>query len=368
MRVYLDHNATSPLRPEARAAMLAALDLAGNASSVHGEGRAARKIIEDARERVAAVFGAPPAGITFTSGGTESANWLLAPVNPEGVLYVNATEHACVLHGHRFPAEQASAVAIDAAGLVGACPAGRGDMIAVQAANNETGVCQPIAALAASARESGAFIVCDAVQAVGRTPVDPLRTVDAFFLSAHKFGGPKGAGAAVVLNDALRPASLIRGGGQEKRRRAGTENIPAIAGLAAALEAAAAVAVEFTERARAMQGRLEAGVRDIAPDAVIFGEDAPRLPNTTCFAIPGLAAETALIAFDLGGIAVSSGAACSSGRVERSHVLDAMGVPPQLAAGAIRVSSGWTTQGADIERFLAVLAKLCSNRHSVWAA
>jgi cysteine desulfurase len=199
-------------------------------------------------------------------------------------------------------------------------------------------------------------------------PLEELSAADALFLSAHKFGGPKGVGAAIIRNDAFQPQPIIGGGGQEFRKRAGTENVAGIAGMAAALEAAVRDQAEFVQRASDWQRRLEDGVRDIAPDAVMFGEGAPRLPNTTCFAVPGIDAETALIALDLDGVAVSSGSACSSGRIEPSHVLAAMGVPAQMARGAIRVSTGWTTEDADIARFLTAFARLCGNRRRAKAA
>ena len=259
----------------------------------------------------------------------------------------------------------------------------------------------------------GAGLICDAVQAVGRLPLRELKGADVLFFSAHKFGGPKGVGAVIVRNPAFAPAPLLKGGGQERRQRSGTENVPGIAGLAAALEVAVSEQAEFAARAKAWQSTLECGIRDIAPDAVIFGlplasprlhsvagpgedssasfprkresispvgascymgprlrgddaaaEGANRLPNTTCFAIPGKSAELSLIALDLEGIAVSSGSACSSGKVERSHVLAAMGIPAELSRGAIRVSTGWTTTEADIERFLTALSRICEGRVS----
>lgn len=370
-RSYLDHNATAPLRPEVREAVIAALDYTGNPSSVHGEGRAAREIVEDARERVAAVFGVKPAAVYFTSGGTEAANWLLQPRGGE-TFALTAVEHPCVLSGHRFEAANVRLIPVTQDGI--ACLDGLeaalspGAMVTAQAANNETGVIQPLADIAAIAKAKGAVLICDAVQAVGRLPTGVLDGADAFFFSAHKLGGPKGAGAAIIRSDALPLRPLVKGGGQERRQRSGTENVPGIAGLAIALEMAAAEQAGFAERARGLQQMLESGLRAVAPDAVVFGDAAGRLPNTTCFALPGKTAELLLIAFDLEGIAVSSGSACSSGKVERSHVLEAMGVAPDLGAGAIRVSTGWTTKEEDIERFLTVLAKIRGGRQTRHAA
>ncbi len=364
-RSYLDHNATSPLRPEARAAMVAALDRFGNPSSVHAEGRAAREIVEDARERVAGIFGVEPFSVYFTCGGTEAANWLLQPRGDETLAHT-AVEHPCVLSGHRFETAHVRAVPVLKDGIVDLDALGAslsaGSIAAVQAANNETGVTQPIRAVAQVAHAKGALLVCDAVQAVGRLPLSDLKEVDALFFSAHKFGGPKGAGAAIFLNPQFMPAPLLKGGGQERRQRSGTENVPGIAGLAAGLEVADEEQASFAARAEALRRQLESGLRTIALDAVIFAEGAKRLPNTTCFAIPGKSAEFCLIAFDLEGVAVSSGSACSSGKVERSHVLAAMGVPAELSRGAVRVSTGWTTTEADIERFLTVLSRICGSR------
>ncbi len=370
-RAYLDHNATAPLRPEARAAVIAALDCVGNPSSVHAEGRAAREIVEDARERIAAIFEVKPSSVVFTSGSTEAANWLLQPRGGE-TLALADVEHPCVLSGHRFesakvcliPTTQDGVLDLDyfEAALV------PGSLATVQAANNETGVIQPVADVAAIAKAKGARLVCDAVQAVGRLPLRHLDGADALFFSGHKFGGPKGAGAAIFREPSFTLPPLMRGGGQEHRQRSGTENVPGIAGLAAALEAAAGEQSEFALRAVALREKLESGMKAIAPDAVIFGECGNRLPNTTCYAVPGKSAELSLISFDLAGVAVSSGSACSSGKVERSHVLSAMGVAPELSGGAIRVSSGWTTKEEDIERFLAVLSEICSVRRARRAA
>jgi cysteine desulfurase len=370
-RSYLDHNATSPLRPEARSAMIAALDCPGNASSIHREGRAARAIVEEAREKAAALFRVRPSAVYFTSGGTESANWLLQAQQGRR-LVLSAAEHPCVRSGHRFEPDATAAVPVLPDGVLDLnafeAALSPGTFAAVQAANNETGVIQPLDEIAGITRAKSAMLICDAVQALGRVPPGDLEMADVLFFSAHKFGGPKGAGAVIVRDSGFPLQPLLRGGGQELRQRSGTENLPAIAGFAAALDAAILAQDRFAHEARSFQEKLEAGIRAIAPDAVIFGERAPRLPNTVCFAIPGKSAEIALIAFDLEGVSVSSGSACSSGKVERSHVLDAMGIAPDLSACAIRVSSGWTTGQTDIERFLTVLAKICSGRQVRHAA
>jgi cysteine desulfurase len=370
-RAYLDHNATSPLRPEAREAMIAAFDCAGNASSIHAEGRAARALTEEAREKVAGIFGVQPSAVYFTSGGTESANWLLQ-AQAGRQLVVSAVEHPCVRSGHRFEPDTVRTVPVSADGVLVfkafEAALSPGAFTAVQAANNETGVIQPLNDIAGIAQAKGALLICDAVQALGRLPVSDLEKADVLFFSAHKFGGPKGAGAVILRDSAFPLQPLLRGGGQERRQRSGTENVPAIAGLAAALEAAILAQDHFAREANAFQESLEAGIRACAPDAVIFGEGARRLPNTVCFAIPGKSADLSLIAFDLEGVSVSSGSACSSGKVERSHVLDAMGVAQSLSACAMRVSTGWTTARPDIERFFTVLAKICSGRQVRHAA
>lgn len=364
-RSYLDHNATAPLRPEARAAMIAALDRFGNPSSIHAEGRAARGIVEGARESVAAIFEVEPSRVYFTSGGTEAANWLLQPRGDETLAH-SAVEHPCVLSGHRFNPAHVRVIPVSEDGLVDLnaleASLSAGSIAAVQAANNETGVIQPVGDAARIAHAKGAFLVCDGVQAVGRLPLSDLGSVDALFFSAHKFGGPKGAGAAIFHNAEFTPAPLLKGGGQERRQRSGTENVAGIAGLAAALEVAVGEQPRFAASATAWQQRVESGLRAIAPEAVIFAQGANRLPNTTCFAIPGKSAEFSLIAFDLEGVSVSSGSACSSGKVEQSHVLAAMGVPAELSRGTIRLSTGSTTTEADIERFFTVLSRICGSR------
>ena len=371
-RTYLDFNASAPLHPGARAAMLAAMDCAGNPSSIHGEGRAARAMIETARAQIAGLAGVPSAQVVFTSGGTEAANLALAPdmtvqnhLTRFGGVFASAGEHACVLSGHRFDADQLRIVplardgVIDLAALADMLAASpQPMMLALQAANNETGVIQPVAQAAAMVHARGGLVVCDAVQAAGKIDCTMARLgADMLVLSAHKLGGPKGVGALVLASPATHPsAGLVRGGGQERGARAGTENVTAIAGFgAAAVVAQAGMAqagmAQEAVRLAQLRDKLEDFLRDIAADVVVFGQGVARLPNTSAFAVPGLSAETALIALDLAGVAVSSGSACSSGKVKRSHVLNAMAVDPGLALGALRISLGWSTVPSDVTAF-----------------
>jgi cysteine desulfurase len=375
-RVYLDHNATSPLRPAAREAMLAALSETGNASSVHREGQAARARVEHARTQVAGLVGADPQAVVFTSGATEAVATALSPeLELSGrtvtcdVLLVSAIEHPAVRAGGRFAADKIEIIPVDGAGLVDQAAldvmlarhkgAGRRPLVSVMAANNETGVIQPLSEIAKLVHAAGGALHVDAVQIVGRYPFD-LETsgADLISISSHKLGGPQGAGAVIAWNAGTRVPPLLRGGGQERGTRAGTENVAAIAGFGAAAEEAANTIAEGVGRLATMREQVENGIRTILPSAAIFSEAALRVPNTTCFAVPGMTAETALIAFDLAGVAVSSGSACSSGKVAASETLKAMKVDPALAKGAIRVSTGWSTQENDIARFLEVFARV----------
>ncbi len=365
MRVYLDYNATAPLREQARAAMLAAMDEAGNPSSIHAEGRAARAIVEQARRDVAALAGGSAKDVVFTAGGTEAANLALAP-GFAGLrrLIVGATEHVCVLGGHRFPADVVEVAPVGGDGrielgrleqLLQGPPA----LVALQAANNETGVLQPVFEASELTHAHGGVLVCDAAQAAGRLPLGEVaRGADVVMLSAHKFGGPKGAGALAALRPGLSfETPLLRGGGQERGRRAGTENVAALAGFGAAARAVTPGLEAEAVRLAGLRDAIATRVRALAPEATVFAEAAPRLPNTLAFAIPGVAAATLLMRLDLEGVAVSSGSACSSGKVGPSHVLAAMGVPTALAAGAIRVSLGWASGEADIEGFAGALRR-----------
>ncbi len=346
-RVYLDWNATTPLRPEARQAMTDAWELSGNPSSVHTEGRKARRLVEEARAAIAAAVGARPQDVVFSSGGTEANALALTPGLRRGAgqkverLLVSAIEHTSVLVGGRFPSAAIGTIKVTAAGLVDLAhlraqlAEGPPALVSVMLANNETGAVQPVAEVARIVHAAGGLLHVDAIQAFAKIPFDiSSMGADLVTLSAHKIGGPKGVGAVVLAEDVQGLEPLLRGGGQEFGRRAGTENVGGISAFGASTKAA------------------------MAPGMIVFSEAAPRLPNTTLFTVPGLKAETAVIGFDLAGIAVSSGSACSSGKVQPSHVLDAMGMGRELAQGAVRLSLGWSTSQADIEMTLKAWRKL----------
>jgi len=377
-RTYFDWNATAPLREEARIATIAALKVAGNASSVHAEGRAARSLVEHAREQVANLVGADAKNVTFTSGATEANMYALTPAieiggrkEPRDRLFVSAIEHPSVRSGGRFAAEQVEALpvtddgVVDLVALKTAVARAVRPLVSIMLANNETGVIQPIAQIADTVHAANGVLHVDAVQGPGRIDCDvDALGADLLSISSHKLGGPQGAGALVRRGDIHIAEPLIRGGGQERGQRAGTENVVAIAGFGAAAIAATQVDVR---RMAALRDRLESDLKAATPQAVVFGAGVPRLPNTTLFAVPGLKAETAIIAFDLNGIAVSSGSACSSGKVQASHVLAAMGVDPSLSRAAVRVSLGWTTTEADLEALLTAWNKVVSsllNKHA----
>ena len=369
-RVYLDWNATTPLRPEARQAMAAAWEVAGNPSSVHAEGRQARRLMEDARAAIAAAVGARPQDAVFTSGGTEANALALTPGLRRGAggpvrrLLVSAIEHTSVLAGGRFQADAIAAIQATGAGMVDLdhlstlLADGPPALVSVMLANNETGAIQPVAEVADIVHRGGGLLHVDAIQALGKIPFD-IRSIqaDLVTLSAHKVGGPKGVGALVMAEDVQGLDPLLRGGGQELGRRAGTENVAGVAASGAAVKAAMAALEGDAARLQDLRNRLERGLGE-TPGMIVFSEGMPRLPNTTLFTVPGLKAETAVIGFDLAGIAVSSGSACSSGKVQSSHVLEAMGVGKELAQGAVRLSLGWSTSAADIDLALKAWRKL----------
>jgi cysteine desulfurase len=362
-RAYFDWNATAPLREEARAAMGAALAFTGNASSVHAEGRAVRRLIEKAREQVAQLLCAGAKNVIFTSGATEANMLALTPTleiagrkEPRDRLFVSAIEHPSVRGGGRFPRESIETLpvtgngVVDLAALSLAVKKAARPLVSVMLANNETGVVQPIAQIAEIVHAASGVLHVDAVQGTGKIDCDiSALGADLVSVSSHKLGGPQGAGALVRRGDIHVGEPLMKGGGQERGQRAGTENVAAIAGFGAA---AAAATRTDTERVAAMRDRLEQGLRRVTPDVQIIGDRETRLPNTTLFAVPGVKAETAIIAFDLNGIAVSSGSACSSGKVQPSEVLAAMGVDAALARGAVRASIGNSTTEAQIDRFV----------------
>jgi cysteine desulfurase len=342
-RVYLDWNATTPLRPEARQAMADAWELSGNPSSVHTEGRKARRLVEDARATIAAAVGARPQDVVFSSGGTEANALALTPGLRRSTgqkverLLVSAIEHASVLAGGRFPSAAIGTIKVTAAGLVdldhlrAQLAEGPPALVSVMLANNETGAVQPVAEVARLVHAAGGLLHVDAIQAFAKIPFDiSSMGVDLITLSAHKIGGPKGVGAVVLAEDVQGLEPLLRGGGQELGRREGTENVGGISAFGAATKAAMAALEPDASRTLGLRDLLEVGLKQ-TPGMIVFSEAAPRLPNTTLFTVPGLKAETAVIGFDLAGIAVSSGSACSSGKVQPSHVLDAMGIGRELA-------------------------------------
>jgi cysteine desulfurase len=367
-RAYLDYNATAPVRPAVVEAVARALALPGNPSSIHAEGRAARAALEAARAQVAALVNARPEQVIFTSGGTEAANAALSGAlrrdgqpAPTRLLHT-ATEHPCVAAGHRFADAAVDQLPVTQDGLIDLAAlevrladlAGERVLLSVHAANNETGAVQPLSDVVALARAHGRTLVhSDAVQAAGKIPLDMAALgLDAITLSGHKFAAPKGVGVLVLADGVTLESAFLRGGGQERRQRCGTECLPGIVGMGEAARIARDTLNGEAARLSALRDRIEAGVRALAPDAVVFAAGAPRLPNTLSFSVPGLDAPSALIALDLAGVAVSSGSACSSGKVARSATLAAMGVDSDLAGGALRVSLGWNTVDEEVACFL----------------
>ncbi|WP_068083166.1 cysteine desulfurase family protein [Polycladidibacter stylochi] len=370
---YLDYNASAPLRPQVREALLDAYQSPGNASSVHFYGRQARGVIESARQQVAALVDGIAANVIFTSGGTEAnvmaltPNWLKKGQEYKfDRLFVSAGEHPSVLSGGQFVEERVTQIALTPDGLLDLndlrskfsnIGADEKVLVAIHAANSETGVLQPLVEIGVIVEDAGHTLHVDAVQAAGRLDLSqPMIACHSMAISAHKLGGPQGVGALILGHGDFRPAPMMRGGGQEGWRRAGTENIAGIAGFAAA----AKLAVNEEERARVFElhSYLEAQLSQMSENIQIIGQEVPRLPNTTCFSIVGMSAETALIAFDLEKIALSSGSACSSGKVGRSHVLSAMQLDAAQINGALRISLGWKSTKADVDHFLQALSKI----------
>lgn len=377
-RTYLDWNATAPLLPAVRDALVSALDLSGNPSSVHKEGRGVRAAVEAARRDVAALVGGQASHVVFTSGATEAANLVLSPRFKMGRapltvshLYVSAIEHPAIREGGRFDKSAMTEVPVTAHGMLDIEALGHLlsqhdrasglPMVALMLVNNETGIVQPVKETAQLVHAAGGLLVVDAVQAVGRIAVD-IDALDADFLivSSHKIGGPKGAGALISRGEVMMPLPLIHGGGQEKGHRSGTENTLSIIGFGVAAKETAVMQETESARLATLRARLEDGMRANAPDVIIHGAGVTRVGNTTFFTLPGLKSETGQIAFDIEGIALSAGSACSSGKVGESHVLTAMGQDPKL--GALRISLGHATTEDDIEKAVEAFGKIAGRR------
>jgi cysteine desulfurase len=361
--IYLDANATEPLRPEARSAMLTALEVTGNPASVHAAGRAARRILEDAREMLSGRFGVAPENFVFTSGGTEADAMAVHALGAGRRVIIGATEHDAV----RAAAPAAACLPVDRDGVadLGALQALLADgppaLVCLMLANNETGTIQPISEAAAICRRHGALLHVDAVQAAGRMEVNvPALGAHAVAISSHKMGGPLGAGALLLAPETASMTPLIAGGGQERGRRGGTPPLPAIAGFAAAAALCGADAI----RLASMRSAVEAIATSLG--AIVCGAGPRRLANTTCLALPGVRADAQVMALDLDGIAVSAGAACSSGKITASHVLAAMGLGT-LAGQAIRVSLPWNAQESDVAAFAAAYQRMADRLRTALA-
>ena len=377
-RIYLDHNASSPLRPEAKAAMLVALGDPLNPSSVHSEGRRGKSLLEEAREIISRGLGAKPKNVIFTASATEAANLALTPTLMRGQdkrpierFLIAGGEHPAVFQGHRFspqaieilPLEKNGQLSLDALQAVLTRCSGQKIALALQAVNNETGVMQPLEGAGDLIKKEAGIFICDATQAIGRVELSLESThADVLFFSSHKLGGPAGAGALIFAEDDLFLQDiLIKGGGQEAGRRAGTENIPAIVGFAAAFQCALRDLTTEGPRLQQLQQEIEGYLSSIAPSHVVFGQKSPRSPNTVAFAIPEIDSQTLLMALDLAGVAVSSGSACSSGKVKESHVLKAMGMREKIS---LRISLGWSTTKKEVEEFGIILKNVVRDIHS----
>lgn len=368
-RLYLDYNATAKIRPEVIEALAQAMASVGNASSVHGAGRRARKAVEDARRKLAALLGAAPNQVVFTSGGTEADNQVMHMCDPART-FVSAVEHPAILDA----CPGAQRVPVDSRGIIDLekleallAKSDEPQLVALMLANNETGVIQPVAEAAEIAHRYGALLHCDAVQAVGKIPVDfAALGADTMAMTGHKFGGPQGVGALVVRTPETVDC-LMRGGGQERGLRGGTESVAHITALGVAAE----IAIERMDRYAALaelRDRMEARLIQSTPGMRVFGSGAPRLPNTSKLMMPGISSETQVMSFDLAGIEVSAGSACSAGRIEPPYVLTAMGVADVDALCALRVSLGWDTTEADIDRFVGEWGKIFERAGSRQAA
>ena len=369
--IYLDYNATAQVHPEVIEIVSEVMAQVGNASSVHGPGRAARKLVEDARVAVATLVGAKPDNVIFTSGGTESDNLALKGTGDRR-LVVSATEHGAVLAPALLHDAKAVIIPVDGNGILdlAALETALGAvekpaLVSIMLANNETGVIQPLAEIAELSHGHGGLVHCDAVQAAGKIPFSITSLgADLISLSAHKLGGPQGVGALILAEDLALEAEIV-GGGQERGRRSGTENVAGVAGFGRAAEIALARLDDYQALA-SLRDDLESRLGEIAPARRVYGAAAVRLPNTSCVGMPGVKAETQLMAFDLAGIALSAGSACSSGKVAASHVLEAMGVDREEAMTAIRISMGWRTTKTEIDRFVQVWEEIYqrSGRHA----
>ncbi len=366
-RTYLDYNATAPIRPEVIDLMTEVMAEGGNPSSVHKSGRSARARLDTARNQIGALVNALPPEVIFTSGGTEASDLAIngvAPANSLDEIVISVIEHPCVRASAALAGKPVTELPVTLDGVIDLEAAekvfdrlaaeGKTALVCVMLANNETGVLQPVQQIGRMIRERKVGLLhCDAVQAAGKIPVDAVMLgVDTMALSSHKIGGPQGVGALIV-REGVAISPRISGGGQEMGRRSGTENVAGIAGFGKAAEIAAANLKSY-EQLAAVRDRLESELRQSANDVRIFGDEAERLPNTCCFAVPGVSAETALMFLDLAGVEVSSGSACSSGKVAKNYVLAAMGACDVERNAALRVSLGWRSEEADIERFLEV--------------
>lgn len=383
MRIYFDHNATTPVDPAVIQTMTAVLaDDFGNASSVHHFGQRAKALLDDARSSIAALVNGEPSEVVFTSGGTESDNFALRGVaealelTGRRHLIASSIEHEAVLTTFKALARRGwrtTLLPVDATGIVdpAALAAALADdtaLVSVMHANNEVGTIQPVAELAAAAHARGAIFHTDAVQSVGKIPVDVgALGVDLLSLSAHKFNGPKGAGA-LWIRRGTRVTAILTGGKHERSRRAGTENVPGIAGLGHAARLASDKLAPEAVRISALRDRLEAGILAAVPGTVVNGAQQPRVPNTTNISFEAVEAESLLIALDLEGVAVSTGSACSSGTLEPSHVLRAMGLPSPRTQNSIRFSLGAGNTGAEVDFVISRLPGLVGKLRSLTGA